>query len=292
MGETTGISWTDHTFNPWWGCTPVSPGCHACYALRDARRYGQDQHFGKGAPRRRFGDKHWNEPRRWNDKALRDGVKRRVFCASMADVFDADGPAEDRERLWTLISETPFLTWMLLTKRPENMAAMLPAGWDYLRDFVWLGVTAEDQQRADERVPILLDTPAAVRFVSVEPMLEAVDLWGCPGGGGVITSAFAWGKGINWVIAGAESGPVRRECKPDWLRSLRDQCVAAGVCFFLKQADICQNCGGSGQSGWNMGSTPIPCWACNGTGQTGKLVKMPMLDGKVWDQIPEVSCGQ
>jgi protein gp37 len=310
MGETTGIAWCDATFNPWWGCTPVSPECAHCYALRDAKRYGQSKHFGEGVERRRFGDKHWNEPRRWNAEAKRARVRRRVFCASMADVFDAGAEAEDRVRLWVLIDETPALDWLLLTKRPENAKRMLPQGWlDKPRANVWLGVTAGDQKRVDERIPILLETPAALRFVSVEPMLEAVDLSRylkptlvsttgerlqhpdprVPSTGGT------WEWGVDWVIAGAESGPGARPCSIEWLRSLRDQCLAVDVPLFLKQADICQNCYGARRFATGMPNHDgddedrVVCEQCDENGQTGKLVKMPALDGIVYQQMPLVT---
>src|SRR5271167_714272 len=118
MGEKTAISWTDHTFNPWWGCTRVSPGCVNCYAETfDKRVFGAEGvHWGPGKPRRTFGDKHWNEPLRWNKKAREAGVYRKVFCASMADIFDVEAPTGERERLWDLIRSTDCLIWQLLTK--------------------------------------------------------------------------------------------------------------------------------------------------------------------------------
>src|SRR5690348_736847 len=192
MGEGTKIQWTDHSFNPWWGCTRVSPGCEHCYAEAFAKRTGLG--WGVAAERRFFGDKHWNEPRRWNAAAEKEGRRHRVFCASMADVFE-DRPelAPWRERLWDLIDETPWLDWQLLTKRPENVNRLVTPAWHTgaWPENVWLGTTVEDQRRAEERIPELLNCAAKVRFLSCEPLLGPVDLDL---------------DGIQWVIVGGESG--------------------------------------------------------------------------------------
>jgi protein gp37 len=185
MGESTAISWTDHTFNPWWGCTRVSPGCQHCYAEAFAKRTGNDV-WGT-SPRRFFGDKHWAEPLKWDRQAEADGRPHLVFCASMADVFeDRSELVEHRARLWDLIDRTPYLIWQLLTKRPENVLKLTPEGWHgagfadrperLWPPNVWIGTTVEDQQRADDRIPELLKVPAAVRFLSCEPLLGPVDV--------------------------------------------------------------------------------------------------------------------
>ncbi len=184
MSENSGIQWTTHTFNPWWGCTRVSPGCVHCYAETLATRFGVG--WGPSGERRLFGDKHWNEPKKWDKKAAAAGERHRVFCASMADVFE-DRPelAAERARLFRLIRETPHLDWLLLTKRPELAVCLWsrahvessteePLGRLWAPN-VWLGTTAEDQQRADERIPFLLGTGAEVKFVSYEPALGPVD---------------------------------------------------------------------------------------------------------------------
>ena len=223
MGKETGISWTDHTFNPWWGCEKVSPACDSCYAESTANRYGPKV-WGKDAPRRFFGDKHWNEPIGWDKKASKEGVRRRVFCASMADVFE-DRRELDKARLllWDVIEATPDLDWLLLSKRPENFRAMLPPSWMILpRLNVWLGVTAENQRRADERIPLLLKTPAVVRFVSAEPLLEPVNF-----------SRFR--DGLDWVIVGGESGPGCRPMEVKWATDILHQSRAMGFAYFMKQ---------------------------------------------------------
>lgn len=215
MGETTGIAWTDHTFNPWVGCARVSPGCTHCYAEAMSHRWGHDR-WGKTAERHVTSDVYWRQPLKWNRAAEAVGRPALVFCASQADVFE-DRPdlVEARKRLWLLIEATPHLLWQLLTKRPQNILGMVPAHWlgaddtglvevrsDYRAPVrlpvglvtptelaqphnaaawprnVWVGTTVEDQQRADERVPTLLRVPAPVRFLSCEPLLEQVDLRG------------------------------------------------------------------------------------------------------------------
>lgn len=213
-------------FNPWWGCQRVSPGCEHCYAESFAKRTGHDV-WGKQSERRFFGDKHWAEPLRWNRAAEAAGERRRVFCASMADVFE-DRPDlnASRARLFNLIDCTPWLDWQLLTKRPQNVAEIQPAEW--VKGWppnVWLGTTVEDQRRADERIPALFDLPAVIRFLSCEPLLGPVDL----------RLADYAGTHVEWVIVGGESGPKHRPLDLDAARSLRDQCQTAGVAFFFKQ---------------------------------------------------------
>jgi protein gp37 len=234
MGETTGIAWTDHTFNPWWGCERVSDGCQHCYAETFAKRYGHEV-WGKNNGRRFFGEKHWQEPRRWNRLAEFDGVRRRTFCASMADVFeDRDELVDERGRLWILIAETPWLDWQLLTKRPQNVRGMVPAEW--LKDWpgnVWLGTTVEHQAGAEARIGELLATPASVRFLSCEPLLGPIDFDACTAWHPSVNDIFL--EGIHWVIVGGESGNNYRPLDLEHARSIRDQCERAGVAFFFKQ---------------------------------------------------------
>lgn len=223
MGKETAISWCDHTFNPWWGCAKVSPACTNCYAETFSKRIGLKV-WGIESERRFFGDDHWDEPGRWNRAAAKAGVRRRVFCASMADVFeDRDELGNTREYLWGIIEATPMLDWLLLTKRPENMREMLPSDWlECERPNVWFGTTVENQEYADLRIPYLLRVPARVRFLSIEPMLGPIKF-----------KIHHWP--LHWVIAGGESGAKHRPSDPDWFRSLRDQCIDAGVAFHFKQ---------------------------------------------------------
>jgi protein gp37 len=239
MGKNSKIEWTHHTFNPWWGCVKVSPACKHCYAEAWAKRTGNDV-WGHNAPRRFLSDRHWKEPLKW--------PPGRVFCASMADVFeDREDLDPSRQRLWALIEQTPNLDWLLLTKRPEciDKTTVWPPN-------VWMGVTAENQEYASLRIPLLLETNATTRFLSCEPLLGPLNL-------------SPWlDKGIDWVIAGGESGAKARPTNPEWFRSLRDQCVNAGVPFFFKQW---------GQ--WSSDGSPV------GKNRAGRI-----LDGETWDQIP------
>ncbi len=163
MAQNSSIEWTDHTFNPWWGCAKVSPACDNCYAELWAKRMGH-QVWGAAAERRFFSDAHWTEPLAWNEEAVATGQRKRVFCASMADVFERRAELHSqRDRLWELIQSTPSLDWLLLTKRPQNVRGMVPWGKKWPAN-VWLGTTVENQTYAEKRLPFLLQHPAAVRF--------------------------------------------------------------------------------------------------------------------------------
>lgn len=251
MGENSKIAWTDHTFNPWWGCAKVSDGCKNCYAESfDKRLAGNTYvtHWGIDAPRRFFGEKHWNKPLLWNEKAEKEEQRMRVFCASMADVFEINHNPEINRQMnnarsklfFDIIPNTPCLDWLILTKRPENIFSL---GTDaagcifdlYLADYpnVWLGATMAKQQ--DEWViGQLAQTPAKVMFLSLEPMLEPIDLIAKDYQSSAIYP-YKNDKKIDWVIVGGESGSGCRPFEWDWARSIRDQCADAGVPFFMKQ---------------------------------------------------------
>jgi protein gp37 len=259
MSENTKIEWCDHTFNPWEGCTKVGPGCDHCYAeTRNARFAGGTAiNWGPGAPRRRTSASNWALPLRWNaqHEAFLNlhGRRQRVFCASLADVFDNAVDREWRADLFALIAKTPHLDWLLLTKRIGNVRGMLDElahGNDpdlSLLDMmplpnVWIGATITSQAEADRDIPKLLEVPARVRFLSMEPLLGPVDLERPrpgpdldQGGGSKICQPWLIQSGIDWVIVGGESGPGARPMHPDWARSLRDQCQAAGTPFLFKQ---------------------------------------------------------
>jgi len=267
MAEQSKIEWTDHTFNPWEGCQKVAPECDNCYAEARDVRFTGGTHWGPKAPRRRTSAQNWNKPRRWNKQAADfhadHGRRQRVFCASLADVFDNAVDTGWREDLWALIRECDQIDWLLLTKRPQNIAKMLPPDWGDGWSHVWLGTSAGTQKTANQNIPHLLATPAAVRFISAEPLLGPLDLnqaadgesalemdcWGhcnwCNSGkpalhncwkGRQSDNEFAKGRsGLDWVICGGESGPNARPMHPDWARELRDQCYNAEVPFFFKQ---------------------------------------------------------
>ncbi|XWN34444.1 MAG: phage Gp37/Gp68 family protein [Devosia sp.] len=235
MAENSGIEWTHHTFNPWIGCTKVSAACDHCYAEAWDKRFG-GQRWGPHAPRKRT--KTWGNPVKWNRQAEAEGRRFRVFCASLADVFDNDRSITSgwRGDLWHLIHRTPQLDWLLLTKRPQNIPRFLrpeeygplPAwgnGWPN----VWLGTTVENQAEAERRLPHLCSFPAAVRFISAEPLLGPIDLRAVKIGHATALSR------LDWVITGGESGALYRPADPEWFRGLRDQCATAGIPFLFKQ---------------------------------------------------------
>lgn len=177
MGENSKISWTNHTFNPWVGCQKVGPGCHHCYAESQMHRYGRDV-WGPTAPRERTTEGNWKKVMTWDRAAGREGTRARVFCASLADVFEARDDLDPvRKDLFELIMSTKNLDWLLLTKRPEEMVNRAPPEWrDGWPDFVWAGATAENQEWFDKRYLHLLKVPAKVRFLSIEPILSGVDM--------------------------------------------------------------------------------------------------------------------
>lgn len=312
MAENSKIEWTDHTFNPWIGCTKVSAACDHCYAevatpTRTMRASGRET-WGPHAPRQRTSAANWKKPLAWNANAKAEGIRRKVFCASLADVFDnhASIKLEWRDDLWRLIHATPYLDWLLLTKRPQNVPRIVP-GWMGPHSWpsnVWLGTTVENQTEADRRIPHLLAAPAAVRFLSCEPLLGPVRLDQVVAPHGMAEgqpwlnalSGFVWdtdgdtcpiGARLDWIICGGESGPGARPMHPDWARSLRDQCNAAGVAFHFKQwgefgpdkttsrAFIDHSFGGKGP----------------GMYRVGKKSAGRMLDGRAWDQMPGAADG-
>ena len=267
MGRDSKIEWCDHTFNTWVGCQKVGPGCDHCYAERWAKRTGQaDLWSGR---RRRTSHANWKSPHRWNRRAVKAGRRDRVFCASLADVFDNAVPQAWRDDLWSLIRETPALDWIIVTKRIGNTPDMLPSDWGNGYPNVWLMITVVNQEEAGRDVPRLLKLPAAVRGVSIEPQLGAIDLSRITPPGRAELDAlvgFDFDQGrptnsaLDWVICGCESGPQRRHPDENWFRSLRDQCQAAGIPFFYKQAP-----GGTAPKG---------------------VIETPELDGRRWIEFP------
>lgn len=240
MGENSAISWTDHTFNGWMGCTKVADGCANCYAASEVTRYGKAK-WGPNGTRVVTSKAYWDKPRIWNTKAEAAGVRERVFCASWADIFedwqgdlldskgDKFGPpgyrmADLRRSLFTqVIDKTTQIDWLLLTKRPENIRWMWPEGMAP-RQNIWLGTSIATQADADRNLPHLVACRdlAPVLFVSAEPLLGPIDLT-------------PWLPQIDWVIAGGESGPHARPMYPRWPERLQEQCSRAGVAFHFKQ---------------------------------------------------------
>lgn len=296
MSEQTEISWTDHTFNTHWGCSKISPGCDGCYAERLAARFGYG--WGDDAQKREFGPEHWNELLRWDRKAAADGVRRRVFTNSMSDLFDKFAPVGVRERHFEFIKRTPHLDHLLLTKRIGNVKGMLPADWGDGYPNVWLGATVVNQEEADRDVPKLLALPARVRFLSVEPMLSAIDLRqylngheeaGTPfDGARTVGGCKAWRPPLDWIIAGGESGPHARPAHPDWFRALRDQCAASSVPFHLKQwGEWLHEDDGADSLGTER--SPLYQWPQGGLSvRVGKKAAGRLLDGVEHNGFPEV----
>lgn len=274
MGEHSRIEWTDHTFNPWWGCTKVSSACDNCYAEAWARRFGLDI-WSHGKPRRFLSESYWQQPRKWNKTASEEKTRYRVFCASMADVFEwGKSLSSWRAKLWQLIEDTPNLDWLLLTKRPHLVKRLVPWGESWPTN-VWLGTTAENQSTLKKRVPHLLLNPSHIRFLSCEPLLGPLNL-----------DQELGSQSIHWVIAGGESGVGARPCDPDWIRSIKNSCEEFAVPFHFKQwgdwAPISEVKGAVPKRilSDSTYSTEI--------GRFGKKTAGRFLDNRTWDGLPTV----
>ena len=276
MAKHTGIEWCDSTFNPWMGCTKVSPGCDHCYAEQRMDRRLHLVQWGAGMPRRRTGPASWSEPLRWQRQAAEfkatHGRRRRVFCASLADWLDNEVPIAWLVDLLELVRSTPDLDWLLLTKRIGNWAPRISEAIGYLDEQtpaayplplrawlaqwldgddaphnVWLGATVVNYTEYIRDVYKLLHVPAVVRFLSVEPML------------GPISTTPTTLRRLDWVICGGESGAGARQLKPGWVQSLRYQCEAAGVPFFFKQwGGVTPKAGGCELDGEEFKAWPVP----------------------------------
>lgn len=311
MTKNTKIEWADHTFNPWIGCTKVSPACDHCYAenMMDTRL--KVVKWGAGQERKRTSESNWKQPLKWNEEAKKLGVRHRVFCASLADVFDNEVPTQWRNDLFALIASTPHLDWLLLTKRISNAEKMIyeifltgKRGFEEYIDFrknIWIGATICNQEEADRDIPKLLKIPAAKRFLSIEPLLGFIDLH-------MRGNLFEDDDGspyqfVDWVIVGGESGNQARPMHPEWVRSLRDQCTAAYVPYLFKQhgewlaTDFCDDdmamipskrtvyvrADGSFHDGSQgvdfFGGEEESAWV-------GKKAAGRVLDGRVWNEVP------
>jgi protein gp37 len=330
MSAKTKIEWTDATWNPLvayrgekrgWHCEKISPACHHCYAAAMNKRSDGLVGIGTGLP--------YAAEQRSKLKFQIDGKTllaplgwkrpRKIFVCSMTDLFGDWWTDEQIDKVFAVMALCPHYAFQVLTKRPQRMLRYLTthhahgytkfddvrkwmhllsnqmkpeSGWPLPN--VWLGVTAENQERADERIPLLLETPAATRFLSVEPMLGPVNVsrfmfrdigWQNAGGPSECAHGYAAGipcrqctPSLDWVIAGGESGPGARPSHPDWFRSLRDQCVAAGVPYFHKQ---------NGEYAWvgrgHGGSDDVEPKAV----RVGKKRAGRLLDGRNWEEFPQ-----
>jgi protein gp37 len=226
MGATTSIAWTDKTFNPWIGCQIVTEAeCGDCYAKRWAQRHRLDV-WGPLSHSSRHLTKTGHDPLLWNAQAQAEGKRFKVFCASLADVFE---PHPDvvaaRIRLWETIEATPYLDWQLLTKRPKFITRLVPQSWlQAWPAHVWMGTSVGTQQAAERRISYLLDVPAPVLFLSCEPLVEQVTL-----------AHWLFDGSLNWVICGGYSGSQDRPMDLAWARLLQQECQRYKVAFFLKQ---------------------------------------------------------
>lgn len=317
MAQNSTIEWTHHTFNPWEGCTKIGPGCDHCYAETRNNRF-RGGNWGPGAPRRKTSESNWRQPIKWNKQAATNGTRYRVFCASLADVFDNEVDPQWRAELFLLIKQTPNLDWLLLTKRIGNARAMLPDDWGRGYPNVWLGISVVNQVEADRDIQKLSDTPAHLRFLSIEPLLGSIDLrfptktWAedrcdhCCNGDRCGDSThhdrgncpFCRGSGrqkvVDWVILGGESGPGSRPMHPDWARALRDQCEATGVPFLFKQwgewapeREIAVD-GSPLSMTWQNNSVLHICEGGERVYRAGKKLAGRTLDGKLHDEYPIV----
>lgn len=293
----TSIEWTDETWNPVTGCDKVSPGCDHCYAEGIANRFAGTPQFPNGFavtphPERLTHPLRWKKP-------------RRVFVNSMSDLFHDQIPDEYIARVFAVMGLASQHTFQILTKRHGRMRSLLSSDWwrdhllpevihemadgtDYTVHYplpnVWLGVSTEDQRWADIRIPALLDTPAAVRFVSAEPLLGPIELRGAwiPGKPGPLTTddmvgMLRWDDrtGIDWVIVGGESGPKARPMELHWAQELRDQCNASGVAFLFKQ-----------WGEWAPDYAASDAVLGHPMRRVGKKPAGRELDGRTWDQYP------
>lgn len=299
MGKDSNIEWTDHTLNPWIGCTKVSPGCANCYAEVSRPSQALKVAWGPGRPRHRTTAGNWRKPLAWDRAAAKAGRRDRVFCASLADLLDPEVPPLWLADLLVLINSTQNLDWLLLTKRPQlwrsrmeevaepfveghpqaHQGAELAYEWacGIAPKNVWMGTTIEDQRRCDERYPELVSIPAVIRFISGEPLLEEV----------LLPAAL---PGVDWVIAGGESGQNARPMHPDWARSLRDQCTAAGAAFLFKQWGEWAAVDGATNASKFTVVSPIAPGLGTDRNQTmarvGKKKAGRLLDGRTHDAVP------
>jgi len=254
------IEWTTHTFNPWWGCIKISTGCENCYAELFDKRFGEG-HWGPNSSRKIMSESYWKKPIQWNKAAKRAGIKAKVFCASMADIFEGHPDTIPHlSRLFSIIEKTPNLVWQLLTKRPQNIMKLVPEHWKVkFPSNVWIGASIENQYTADTRIWELIQVPASILFLSCEPLLGAINLEKIKSPedpenqvGKYTFSALSSGgdhyddengdvvdgpyhRAIDWVIVGGESGNKARPMHPDWVRAIKDQCVGEEIPFFFKQ---------------------------------------------------------
>lgn len=307
MAENSKIEWTDHTFNPWIGCTKISDGCKFCYAETMMDHHYRKVKWGPQGRRVKTSESYWRKPIQWERASfvectecgfrgkdlgqihcpgcmyytgnVWEPARQRVFCASLADVFE-DNPqvADWRSELLDLITATPNLDWLLLTKRPENVNSFSHYA---LPDNVWIGTSIESQKAADERIPALMKVKANVRFLSCEPLLGPINIQGY-----LLAGWHKFEPKIRWVIAGGESGPHARPMDPKWAETLRDQCQEAGTPFLFKQWGEWHHDGDvllerPNTPVYFTDSMSVPMY------RVGKSKAGRLLDGREWNEYPK-----
>lgn len=232
--KNSAINWTDHTANFWWGCMKVSEGCKNCYAETLSKRWGKHIWGTSATTERDYKSGIWKDIRKWDDEACRDGIRRRVFVSSMSDFLEDHPQVQDwRERAKALIYDLKNLDVLMLTKRPENASIFLSDWYNNWPSHVWMGTTVENQKAADVRIPQLAYIPAKIHFLSVEPMMERIDLDLRGKNYGITHSS--WEESIDWVIVGGESGHGCRPFNWDWARDIKNQCAESNIAFWMKQ---------------------------------------------------------
>lgn len=295
MSDKSKIEWTDATWNPIRGCSRVSEGCRNCYAERIAARFSRPGQPYEGLAKHVAVTKEWEKREfplvvneaRWTGEVrfirehladpLRWKKPRRIFVNSMSDLFHEKVPDGWITDIFNVMAQCERHTFQILTKRPSRMQDWMAARCGRVPPHVWLGVSVEDQKTADERIPLLLQTPAAVRWVSYEPALGPVDFTNLNPPNFINAFDHSFGLPmLDWIVCGGESGPGARSMHPDWARSVRDQCQAAGVPFFFKQW-------GEFLPKWLTGA--IKGWQ-NEMQRIGKKKAGRLLDGREWNEFP------
>ena len=283
MAKNTKIEWAHHTFNPWIGCTKISPGCEHCYAEAWAKRTNLVK-WGNAQPRHKTSETNWKQPLKWDKEAQCLGIRYRVFCASLADVFDNEVPPEWREELFKLIADTPNLDWLIVTKRIGNVDSMIKSFNKpcLFYERIWLLATICNQQEADRDIPKLLKLPFGIRGLSMEPLLGPVEIsqWLKPRSqtnqdGYHGDHAPGWTTDTNtldWIIVGGESGPHARPMQHQWVTDLRDECQTKHILFFFKQW---------GEYGYLLQEDRMS------NHRIGKKLSGRELDGKHHDEFPQ-----
>ncbi len=303
MGENTKIEWATHTLNLWIGCEAISPACDHCYAAAYAKRVGRDF-----SQRTRTLSTTWSKALKYQAQAaaffLEHGHRQRIFVNSLSDFFDNEAPQQWRQDFFELARLTPDLDYLLLTKRIGNAPRMLPEDWGNGYPNVWIGATVPNQPEADRDIPKLLRVRAAIRFLSVEPMLGPLSFVGRWVNHPNPALHENWLEALDWVIAGGESGPEARPTHPEWIRQLRDQCIAIGTPFLMKQwgewMPVSQMSDGE-QDRDEVRRRSTTVLQLDGVEEfafppgamtlyrMGKAYSGRKLDGRTWDEFPKVS---